>query len=270
MQSSKKTSGGQTVAESTDTGRGGSIVQALAILRHLSSTGQSIGVTAIAKQLKLSPSSCFNILKTLVGQDLVEFSQIGKTYSIGFGLLHIVRESLNHNRVLPLLAPGMRKLADKFHTAVGLWRISRIERPLLVWLAETEGSIRIHLTMGQRLPLLAGSVGRCVAAHRVYPPAEFARLFSKLRLAQPISVEEYEREIALARKRGFAVDAGVYMQGVTSISAPVVGDDGELAFCLSATMFLGQHPKRQLPVIGEELRALAQRAPLISGAVKSS
>jgi IclR family transcriptional regulator, acetate operon repressor len=251
----------KTAPRADDSGRGGgSIVHALSILRFLSESGESLGVTAIAKRLGISPSSCFNILKTLVAQDVIEFSQTAKTYTIGYGLLHIVHESLSHSRVVPLLAPGMRKLADKFSTAVGLWRITGGERPLLISIAETEASIRIHLTMGQRLPHLAGAVGRCVAAHRTFAPGEFGRIFSKMRLDQPISQDDYLKEIGLARKRGFSIDAGCYMQGVTSVAAPIMDSHGGLAFCLSATMFSGQHPKKDLPVIGEELRLLAGRA----------
>jgi DNA-binding IclR family transcriptional regulator len=238
----------------------GSIVHALTILRHLSRTGGSQGVTAIARELDISPSSCFNILKTLVGQDVIEFSEADKTYSVGYGLLRIVRGSLTHNRILPLLTPGMRKLADRFSTAVGLWSVGRNSRPLLIWIAETEASIRIHLTVGQRLPALAGAVGRCIAAHRPPPPAEFSRLFAKLRLDQPMAEEQYLAEIEQARKRGYSIDAGTYMQGVTTVAAPILTAGSDAAFsCLSATMFTGQHPRKELATIGEELRILAAR-----------
>jgi DNA-binding IclR family transcriptional regulator len=264
MDTLKKSEAGRSGNPPREPGRGGgSIVHALAILRCLSESGENLGVTAIARRLSISPSSCFNILKTLVAQDVVEFSRNDKTYRMGYGLLHIVRESLHHNRVLPLLTPGMRKLADKFSTAIGLWS-TRTERPLLVWIAETESSIRIHLTMGQRLPPLAGAVGRCVAAHRNLPLGEFARLFAKLRLNQPVSQNDYLKEIELARKRGFSIDADCYMQGVTTVAVPIASSSGELAFCLSATMFTGQHSRKELPIVGEELRALAARAAVIS------
>src|ERR1700743_836213 len=133
MSRNQKTEGAGAAAKSADASQGGgSIIYALAILRYLSESGDSIGVTALAKRLNISPSSCFNILKTLVSQDVVEFSQRDKTYTIGYGLLHIVHELLSHNRLVPQLAPGMRKLADKYSAAVGLWRVSSNERPVLI------------------------------------------------------------------------------------------------------------------------------------------
>jgi DNA-binding IclR family transcriptional regulator len=243
---------------------GGSILHALAIIRHLSEADESRGVTAIAKDLRISPSSCFNILKTLVSQDVIEFHPLTKTYTIGYGLLDTVRKSLGRSRILTLAAPGMRQLADKYSTAVGLWQINQTGRPLLIWLAENEASIRIHLMIGQRLPPLAGAVGRCVAAHRRPPPGEFSRMYAKLRLHQDLTPEAYMKEIEKAKQRGFAVDSDCYMRGVTSVAAPILDAADEVTHCLSATMFTGQHDKGDIPVIGEELRALANRMPVFT------
>jgi DNA-binding IclR family transcriptional regulator len=44
----------------------GSVVKALAILRHLAEGPDRCGVNAIAMAVSLNPSSCFNIVKTLV------------------------------------------------------------------------------------------------------------------------------------------------------------------------------------------------------------
>lgn len=250
--------------------RVGSIVHALAVLRHLSNSSESQGVTSIATQLQISPSSCFNILKTLVSEDVVEFDSRTKTYSIGYGLLNLVRQSLNRTSILPLITPGMRTLADRFSTAIGLWRLNRNDRPLLIWLAENEASTRIHLTIGQRLPPLAGAVGRCAAAYANRPKAEMARLFSNLRLHLPMTFEDYMGEIAVSRERGYAVDADCYMRGVTSVAAPVYGSDNALAYCLSATMFTGQYEDEELSVIGEELRALAERSTMRTHGVRAA
>jgi DNA-binding IclR family transcriptional regulator len=257
------TSSRRVAAPPATTRKAGSISYAFAIIRYLSESGESLGVTAIAKQLHISPSSCFNILKTLVAEEVVEFHPKTKVYTIGYGLLNTVRDSINRNRVLPLLAPGMRDLADKYSMAIGLWRVNRSDRPLLIWIADAEASIRIHLTIGQRLPILAGAVGRCVAAHYNPPHSEFSRLFAKLRLPEPVSQDTYRKEIERARKNGYAVDAGAYYRGVSSVAVPIVDPHGELGYCLSATMFTGQHGKDEIPVIASDLQELAGRAAVI-------
>jgi IclR family acetate operon transcriptional repressor len=270
IESNDKAAADTAVGNSVGPSRtGGSIGQAFAIIRHLSKTGQRHGVTAIAKQLQISPSSCFNILKTLVAEDVVEFDLPTKTYEMGYGLLHAVRHSVGRNPILPVIAPGMRVVADKFSTAVGLWHLNRFDRPLLIWLAENEASTRIHLTIGQRLPALAGAVGRCVAAHRRPPPAEFSRFYSRLHLHKPLSQDDYLKEVQTAKECGFAVDSDCFVRGVTSVAVPILGAAGDLTYCLSATMFTGQHSPDNFPVIGDELRLLANRATLFTRGVDS-
>src|SRR3546814_3311432 len=58
----------------------GAVVNAAAILRHLGASEEPQGVTAIAQALSLSASSCFNILRTLAAEDLVEFDSRRKLY----------------------------------------------------------------------------------------------------------------------------------------------------------------------------------------------
>ena len=60
----------------------GSIVKTIAILRHLADEPDRRGVNAIARAVSLSPSSCFNILKTLAREGFVEFGASGKRRAV--------------------------------------------------------------------------------------------------------------------------------------------------------------------------------------------
>ena len=62
----------------------GSITHAFAILRHLSTATAPEGVTTIARSLGISPSSCFNILKTLAAEEYVDFNPQTKAYTLGW------------------------------------------------------------------------------------------------------------------------------------------------------------------------------------------
>src|SRR3546814_12024026 len=58
------------------------VVNAITILRYLAGhEGQ--GVNAIARATNLSPSTCFGILKTLVGEEFAEFDPGSKHYRLG-------------------------------------------------------------------------------------------------------------------------------------------------------------------------------------------
>ena len=75
--------------------RVGSVTSTIAILRLLATVDQPIGVNAIARRLELTPSSCFNILKTLVEEDFVNCDPETKAYSLGGGVIAIARRALD-------------------------------------------------------------------------------------------------------------------------------------------------------------------------------
>lgn len=238
----------------------GSVTQAIAVLRYLAANPAPRGVNTIARDLKISPSSCFNLLKTLVAEDFIDFDPTAKTYTLGIGPVALARRALDPESAFSLLRPDLERLADRHNVAVSLWRLTRKERFVLLGFADNEMATRIHLTVGQRLPMLGGANGRCAAAFGGLGQAEIGDRFAVVHWRQPMSLETFLAESAITRDRGWAVDNGVFLPGVTTVSAPVLDDTGKLKFCLSAIMFHGQYAAEKLAKIGNDLVVTAKRA----------
>ena len=158
--------------EQRNRGPVGSVVHALAILRYIALTREPAGVTAIARAIGINPSSCFNILRTLVAEEFVERDDETKTYMLGVAPLDLARSVIDENGAFSYLRADMQRLADTFSVTTTLWRMTRSERWVLVGLTESLALARIHMTIGQRLPLYGGAMGRCLAAHRRAPQSE--------------------------------------------------------------------------------------------------
>jgi DNA-binding IclR family transcriptional regulator len=238
----------------------GSIAHALAILRHLSAAQTPQGVTTIARALGISPSSCFNILKTLAAEEYVDFNPQTKAYSLGWAPVVLARRALDPDGVLSLLMPEMEEIADRYNIACGLGRVTRNERIMLIGFSQSETATRIQLRIGHRTPVLAGASGRAVAAARGLSQSEILRGFNELRWQNPPGMDEYLAQVEAARQNGWAVDCNQSFRGVTTIAAPIQDDTGEVRFVLSATMFSGQYSDDMLANIGRDLASLAQRA----------
>lgn len=234
-----------------------SVVQAMAVLRHLASLDSGRGVTAIAGATGISPSSCFNILKTLVVEDFVAFDPETKTYTLGLGMIHLGRSAARRDAVISAAEAPMAELADRYDAAIGLWRVTSRERLVLLHLAESVAATRIHLSIGQRLPLAAGAMGRCVAAAQGLSADEVARRFAQVRWAQPPSLDTYLAQVRAAAQQGYSTDSGQLLRGLTSVAAALLDRDGGVRFCLSATMFNGQYRTETIRAIGRQLREQA-------------
>lgn len=242
------------------TGLVGSVVQALAILRFISRHRESARVTTIARELGLNNSTCFNILRTLVAEGFVERDDETKTYSLGVAPLDLARSVLEESGAFPYLRPGMQKIADTFSVTTTLWRRTRSERWVLVGLTESLALARIHLTIGQRLPLYGGAMGRCLAAHSDQTKAELLAHFREVRWHQPPQPEELLKQVALAAQRGWALDDNQFNQFFSSIAAPVVDGDDRVRYCVTQTMFAGQHSAIETEELGRATLRLADTA----------
>lgn len=75
-------------------GRQRPLVGGLSVLRYLAAAQTPVGVSRIARDLELNPSTCFNLLKTLVHEGLAVFDETTKTYSVGLGLLALAKGTL--------------------------------------------------------------------------------------------------------------------------------------------------------------------------------
>lgn len=211
----------------------------ISILRHLALSRRPMGVNAIARAVGCTPSACFNILKTMLHEHFVEFDRDTKAYSLGRGVAAIARHALDPNAMYGWMRERIEQLADDWALTIALWRVQKTS-VLLVGYATGFTSTRIHLTIGQRVPLLLGATGRCIAASIRLNDTEIAEHFADMRWEHPPTLDEYLAGVVQARQTGWGTDEGRHMRGVTSIATPVLDDMNEVRYCLSALAFAGQ------------------------------
>jgi DNA-binding IclR family transcriptional regulator len=58
------------------------VINAIRILRYLSCYQAAARASKVAHDLSINPSPCFNILRTLVGEDVLSFDAVSKTYQL--------------------------------------------------------------------------------------------------------------------------------------------------------------------------------------------
>ena len=239
----------------------------IAILRHLALSRRPQGVNAIARAVGCTPSACFNILKTMAAEHFVEFDRDTKAYSLGRGIAAIARHALDPNAMYGWMRERIEQLADDWALTIALWRVQKTSI-VLVGYATGFTSTRIHLTIGQRVPLLLGATGKCIAAACELSDAEIAAQFASLRWDQAPSLEQYVEAVAHTRQTVWGMDDGLHMRGVTSIATPVLDDSGQVRYCLSALSFSGQLSGSALQELaGQMLTASAWAADRIATAV---
>lgn len=232
----------------------GALSSGLRVLRYLASASTPVGVSRIARDLDLNSSTCFNLLKTLVHERLVTFDDVTKTYAIGIGLVELAKGALEQASYVRMLHPHLEEIAIRHRVTATLWQRTSDERVVLVDRADNASAMRVHMSIGQRLPIYIAALGRCMAAHSGLTPAELRSRISELRWEDGPSFDEYLSDVEEVRKRGYAVDAGNYVRGVTTVSAAVLDGARSPVMAISAVGFSAQFSKTAIRALGEDLR----------------
>lgn len=210
------------------------IARAVAVLRLLGRSDAPLGVQAIARELGLVPSTCLYVLRALADEGLVAFDPATKRYTLDAGVLTLARQWLRRDRFADVAQPVLDRLAQGFGLTMLGVQVFGLDRIVAVAMSQSSQNFQLSTQVGSRFPALISATGRLIAAYSDYSPGELRPRFEKLRWDDPPSFAEWMEQVAEARDKGFAVDPGNYIAGVTVVAAPVWKTPGRPTHALVA------------------------------------
>lgn len=231
----------------------GAVVNAISILRYLAQLGEPVGVAVIARNSGVSVSTCFNILRTLTMERLVDFDAAEKTYRIGMGVLEFSVPLLGASHA-DLIRPELQRLSGEHKSLVCLWLITENERVVLIDRISPTRVVRVDMSYGARLPAAIGAVGRCYAAHMNFSPAELRQRFEKLEWQNPPDYATYVAETEQAGRDGYAFDFGQLFIGLEIAAALVTDTTGKARLGISGINIAGQLQRKEMERLALDLR----------------
>ena len=230
-----------------------SVAHAFAILRLLAETSP-LTLSELGRALMLSPSSCLNLLRTLVDEGVVEREGRTKRYRLtqDWASADLFQAGRAQN-VIDRMRPMMAQFAMEFGATVGLWKVIPGGLLRLIAHVENDAPMRIQLADGQRQPLGSGAAGRALAAAQGVDDIELSRRFSEVRWQKPMPLRKYIEDVRQAELRGYAVDDGAAVSGVCSVALAL--PDIHPGFCISASTFSGSISDHGIEAFGRQLAA---------------
>jgi DNA-binding IclR family transcriptional regulator len=230
------------------TARVRSLSLGFAILRLLASSGAQ-SLTEVARALQLNPSSCLNLLRTLVDEGAVDFEGRRKTYRLADDWAATdVFGTGKAQTLIERMQPLMTHAAKNASATIGLWQVVPGQRVRLISHAECDAMLRIQLAEGQRQPLGSGAIGRALAAAQGLDDGEIARRFAEVKWQKVVRLRDYIAEVRIAQTCGYAVDDGAAFAGVCSVAVAL--PHLTPSFCLSASLFSGSRSADEVKNIG--------------------
>lgn len=245
----------------------GALLAGLSVLRFLSAARSPLPLAQISRELKINPSTCLNILRTLTQEGYLTLDVHSKMYSMGLGLLELFDGVLAQCGDLRPIRSLTDEIAIKQGATITLWRRVSRDRKILVLESLPVGEMAIRMGVGQRLPLLIGATGKLWAANSDLSRKELSTQFRQLRLERRPRFDDFMAEADESLARGWSLDRGDYTAGATSISVPVPGSKGDQVFAFTATVFSQQFSDDRIESIVADLQrpaaALAAAVPYL-------
>ena len=213
------------------------------------------GVTDIAKSTGISPSSCFNILKTLSDLDLAAFNEKTKGYSIGLGVFELARTGLSHDPILVAAQPVLTTLAQRHTATLGLWEIVNDSEAVLIAMGQNSSPARVQLQIGSRQPIASGASGRAALSTYQKDTPWLAAKFAEVMWQGSINFEDYLRDVEQAEHAGYAIDRDKYHLGISTVSAAIFEKNTNKRYCLTAVLLSGAYDNDAINAIGNDLKS---------------
>lgn len=206
-----------------------SVRRALAILRAFGPADRSLPLGEIARRAELDKATTRRLLRTLIGENVVEQHGPSKEYSLGLGVLELSAGATPvddlRRRAQPLLAATAETTG-----ATALLAVRHDGAALCIEAVAGERPVQAPWSTGERLPLHACAAPRVLMA---YLPLEtrmavLSGPLPSLTGGTPTDPFQLATTLETIRQRGWETGVDDVIEGVTCLALPVRGEAGEV------------------------------------------
>lgn len=238
-----------------------SVTRALALLGELRDSEDGLGVNELARRIHVSPSTASRLLATLEGAGMVQRNGAGP-YRLGLALVTLADRVLSRLDLRTLARPVLEELMERTGETATL-SVPGEREAITVDSVPSRSSVVSMARLGRPSVAHATAVGKVMLAfgQRPLPRERDLRALTQRTITDR---PRLEREVRLARERGYATVFGEREPDVNAIAAPVFDRDGALAAILGL-----QGPASRLPdptrLLGELRAGAAQLTSALGG-----
>lgn len=206
------------------------VERAIAFLEYVAAAPEPPHIREVSEALKLNITTCYHLLRTLVGQNYIERRSDGRL-ELGEGVNKLFRSYRRAVDIEEYLAEVVKRLAAQ---TLETSTLSLIEGDGVTLKVLIEGSQRLRvagLYVGLKGHEYRRAAGKAVLAH-LEEPARSAMLDASLadlpeRQRKTIR-KALVKELKQTAARGWAVDDGQTEEGIIAIGAPIFAASGDI------------------------------------------
>ncbi|MCX8119033.1 MAG: IclR family transcriptional regulator [Desulfobacterota bacterium] len=236
-----------------------SVQKAFKILQAIADSSSGLGVSELAKQLKIGKSTVHGITSALEALGVLVRNPVDKRFHVGYTLLELGRRAYGKIELREIARGPMERLMERVGETIFLGILNG-DHITILDVVESPKELKITSPPGTRLPLLAGATGKAFLSQLDEKKAK--EIVQKVGLTKftPKSITEpkrFLREAQEARVKGYAIDDEEYLVGVRAVAAPIpLGPQGFAA--IWAVGFTSSLDDQKMERVISEIRKTAE------------
>lgn len=199
-----------------------SVAHALDVLEQFRGETEELGVTELSKKLKLHKNNVFRILATLQSRNYIEQNRANDNYRLGIKCLELGQTFIHQRGLLKQARPILQELAG-ITEETSYISILRGNEVVYLDSVETSSTVRVVSRVGLHMPIHATAAGKALVSYD--SDEEVRKLFSgelpRFTKATRTNADDFLKEVAVVRERGYAIDTEEFEEGLRCIGAPV-------------------------------------------------
>jgi len=200
-----------------------SVRKAFQILEAIANSSSGLGISELAKHLKIGKSTVHGITSGLEDLGVLVRDPLHKRYTLGYTLLELSRRTYTRIELRAVARKTMEVLMERVGETVFLG-VMNGDHVTILDVVESQHAMKITSPPGTRLPLLAGATGRAFLAQLERDNARAIVERMGLGRYTPRSITDPRRflkEVEETGQRGYAIDDEEYIPGIRAIASPI-------------------------------------------------
>ena len=178
------------------------------------------------------------------------------------GLVGLARTAIDRNTFAAAAQLALGRLAAQWEvTAIGV-EVVALDYLVVAALARAQGPFSLHVDVGSRFPALISATGRLVAAYTDRPWSEIEQAFKKVRWQNAPDFKKWRAEVEAVRRKGFSVDRGNYISGVTIVAVPLIEPSNRLYHAIVAAGMTSRLKGARCVALANQMRTEAREVRL--------
>lgn len=241
-----------------------SLQKAIRILLHMGENGPSMGVTQLARALRLDKATVFRLLRTMEKFELIERSPDSDRYRLGLRLHDLGRKAIESRTLRGEAHRFLLDLARRSHESVSLAVAGAGGVVCLDRVDSAKTIISVRTPVGSLFPAHCTAAGKAVLAY--LPEKDVDDILSRngmvrmtpFTMVRPADLKKDLRQI---RQRGYALDRQELERGLSGVAAPILVNGSRLLGAVGIAgptlRFRGSELKRKIALAREVARRIA-------------